>query len=95
MVTPGDMVKVLQDHTTMQRLRQETANAYTQRETCRAELVTLAVRVWRNAATPSVKHVCQNEDVVSRGVRASEGHVRRRVKLHVTHSMRSVACSSW
>ena len=54
MVAPGDFIKLLQENPKMQQLRQETGNAYIQRETCSAELVTLAVRVWRNAATTSL-----------------------------------------
>jgi len=46
--TPGDIIKLLQEHPKMQQLRQETGNAYIQRETCSAELVKLAVAAATN-----------------------------------------------
>jgi len=50
MVTPGDMIRFLQENPKMQQLRLETSNAYIQRETCSVELVT---RVLAAATNPT------------------------------------------
>ena len=72
MVTPGDLIKLLQENSKMQQLRQETANAYFQRETCSAELVTQAVAAATNPTAGQAMLQRGNRGLAVGGSRSQE-----------------------